>query len=66
MSNDGFRLVIDQCGGKYYWEFTLKGEQFANQRGYSTAEEAALEASMYRRELQVRRYYKEKKAAAQG
>jgi hypothetical protein len=41
MSNDGYRIIIDRNGGKFYWSYTLSGEQYEGNRAEPTVLHAA-------------------------
>ena len=63
MSNDGFRVVLDRRDGRYWWSFTNTGEEHKGNRGYSTIAEAATEADIYRRQVELARHVKAKRIA---
>lgn len=61
MSNDGFRVVIDRRGSQHFWTLTVNGEQHEGPRGSPTMGLAAENADVFRKQLDLSRYFKQKR-----
>ena len=61
--NDGLRCTIDRRSGRYFWSITDLGELHEDKRGYDTSIEAVNEADQYRRQIELGRYFKNRRSA---
>ncbi|MGE5162863.1 MAG: hypothetical protein ACM3IH_02420 [Sphingobacteriales bacterium] len=61
VSNDGFRVVIDRRGSQHFWTLTVNGEQHEGPRGSPTMGLAAENADVFRKQLDLSRYFKQKR-----